>query len=101
MKAALLKPLIKKPKLDCNILSNYRPVSNLFFLSTIRERGFASLLSKCLLVSNVNGTQKSAFKCSHATETARLRVKSDIKVEDTDTILTRPSPSRVITRSSI
>jgi hypothetical protein len=32
MKVALVKPLIKNHTLDCNILNNYRPVSNLTFL---------------------------------------------------------------------
>ena len=62
MKAALLKPLIKKPNLDCNILSNYRPVSNLSFLSKIIERAVASQLSKCLLVNNLNETQQPYFR---------------------------------------
>ena len=78
MKAALLKPLIKKPNLDCNILSNYRPVSNLSFLCKIIERAVASQLSKYLLVNNLNETQQSAFKCGHSTETVLLRVKNDI-----------------------
>ena len=78
MKAALLKPLIKKPNLDCNILSNYRPVSNLSFLSKIIERTVASQLNKYLLVKNLNETQQSAFKCGHSIETALLRVKNNI-----------------------
>ena len=39
MKHALVKPLLKKPKLDPECLKNYRPVSNLFqFLSKVLER---------------------------------------------------------------
>jgi hypothetical protein len=34
MKAALVKPLIKKSSSDRNILNNYRPISNLPFLSS-------------------------------------------------------------------
>ena len=33
MKSAIINPLIKKPSLDPETLSNYRPVSNLPFLS--------------------------------------------------------------------
>jgi len=35
MKAALVKPLIKNNTMDCNILNNYKPVSNLTFLSKV------------------------------------------------------------------
>ena len=38
MKHALVKPLLKKPKLDPECLKNYRPVSNLPFLSKVLER---------------------------------------------------------------
>ena len=48
-KIAPLKPSIKKTNLDFNILSNYRPVSNLSFLFKIRERTVASHLSNMLL----------------------------------------------------
>ena len=37
-KHALVKPLLKKAILDPNCLSNYRPVSNLPFLSKVLER---------------------------------------------------------------
>jgi len=37
VKAALVKPLIKNHTMDCNILNNYRPVSNLTFLSKVIE----------------------------------------------------------------
>ena len=38
LKLAVIKSLIKKPNLDVNVLSNYRPISNLPFLSKILEK---------------------------------------------------------------
>ena len=38
MKAALVTPLLKKPSLDKNVMENFRPVSNLSFISKLRER---------------------------------------------------------------
>jgi len=35
MKAALIKPLINQHNMVCNILNNYRPISNLTFLSQV------------------------------------------------------------------
>ena len=37
-KSAIVKPLLKKPTLDQNNLKNYRPVSNLMFLSKVLEK---------------------------------------------------------------
>ncbi len=38
MKEAMIFPILKKPQLDQDILNNYRPVSNLTFLSKLIER---------------------------------------------------------------
>ena len=38
MKQALVTPLLKKDDLDPEVLKNYRPVSNLSFLSKVLER---------------------------------------------------------------
>ena len=37
-KTTVVKPLLKKPNLDCGVLSNYRPILNLPFLSKILEK---------------------------------------------------------------
>ena len=43
-KSAVVKPLIKKPTLDCEVLKNYRPISNLPFLSKLIEKVIAERL---------------------------------------------------------
>ena len=78
MKAALVKPLIKKHTIDCNILNNYRPVSNLTFLSKVIEKAVAFHLSKYLIKNNLNESLQSAYKSRYSTETALVRVKNDI-----------------------
>ena len=40
-KDSLVTPLIKKPSLDCNVLKNYRPVTNLSFISKILEKDYS------------------------------------------------------------
>ena len=37
-KSSIVVPLIKKNGLDCEVIKNYRPVSNLSFLSKIIEK---------------------------------------------------------------
>ena len=78
MKTALVKLLIKKSSSDCNILNNYRPISNLPFLSKLIERAVAIRLKKYLFNNNLNELQLSAYKCDHSTEPALIRVKNDI-----------------------
>ena len=51
MEKAIVKPLLKKPTLD-HIKKNYRPVSNLSFLSKLVEK--ASMLSFSGHVENNN-----------------------------------------------
>ena len=44
-KNSVVKPLLKKPSLDKELLSNYRPISNLSFLSKLSERVVLSRLN--------------------------------------------------------
>ena len=46
MKTALVRPLLKKSSLDQEILKQYRPVSNLSFMSKIIEKAVSSQITK-------------------------------------------------------
>ncbi len=43
-----MQPILKKPNLDCTVLSNYRPISKLPFLSKILEKVILSQLASYL-----------------------------------------------------
>ena len=58
--------LLKKPYLDKNDLKNYRPVSNLSFISKVVEKMVASRLVELNDLSNPN---QSAYRKNHSTET--------------------------------
>ena len=77
-KEALITPLLKKPSLDPNNLSNYRPISNLSFLSKVLERVVAARITEHLTINNLLDTYQSAYRSFHSTETAILRVHNDI-----------------------
>ena len=75
-KYAIVSPLLKKPFLDPDELRNYRPVSNLTFASKVIERIVASRLTR-YLESHMPRMQ-SGYRKYHSTETALLRVMSDV-----------------------
>ena len=43
LKTALMRPLLKKPGLDKEVLKNYRPVSNLPFILKVLEKVVAKI----------------------------------------------------------
>ena len=75
---ARIKPLLKKPGLDPDIVKNYRPVSNLPFLSKIMEKVVDARLEHHLVQNNLHKPSQSAYKRFHSTETALLKVQNDI-----------------------
>ena len=77
-KEALVDPLLKKLNLDINVLKNYRPVSNLLFISKVLERVVFSQIGGHLSENNLNEKFQSAYKARHSTETCLLKVTSDI-----------------------
>ena len=78
MKKAVVAPLLKKQGLD-PIPNNYRPVSNLSFISKLIEGVVArQLTSFCAKKNNLHESMQSAYKQCHNTETALLRVKNDL-----------------------
>ena len=68
-KDSVVKPLLKKPSLDKELLSNYRPISNLSFLSKLLERAVLSHLNESLTSNNPLNPNQSAYTKHHSTET--------------------------------
>ena len=75
---AYVTPLQKKPSLDRNILKNYRPVSNLSFISKLIEKVVAKQLNEFISHEGLLNVNQSAYKSSHSTETALLKIQNDI-----------------------
>ena len=77
LKFALLRPLLKKLGLAL-IEKNFRPVSNLPFLSKLIERIVAFQLIDYVKQNNLYEPLQSAYKDGHSTETALLCVMQDL-----------------------
>lgn len=77
-KHAIVTPILKKAGLDPDDPKNYRPISNLTYMSKVIERLVSSQLSKYLHVNSLLPVVQSAYRSGHSTETAVLKVFSDI-----------------------
>ena len=77
-KSAIVRPLLKKHNLDPNELKNYRPISNLCFLSKLLEKVVLNQLNFHLSTNNLLNPFQSAYRQSHSTETALLHILNDL-----------------------
>jgi len=80
IKTTIVKPLIKNT-MDCNILNNYRPVSNLTILYKVIEMTVAFHLNKYLINNNLNELLQYAYKSGRGTETTLVWVKHYIRIQ--------------------
>ena len=78
LKNAVLTPLLKKPNLDHEVLSNLRPISNLKVISKVIEKVVAVRLQVYLDSYQLTEPLQSAYKSFHSCETALVRVQNDI-----------------------
>ena len=77
LKNDLVHPLLKKPGINC-IFWNYRPISNLSFLSKLIERTVCKKITQYTGTTGMAKKFQSAYRAFHSTETALFKVKGDI-----------------------
>ena len=77
-KSAYVTPLIKKPSLDAADVKSYRPISNLSVVSKLLERVISRKLVSFLSTHDLMPPLQSAYRRGHSTETAVVKVLSDI-----------------------
>ena len=76
-KMATVTPLLKKSDLELH-LQNYRPVSNLSYISKTVERCVVSQLNSYLSANNLQSGHQSAYKESFSTETALCSLMDEL-----------------------
>ena len=75
---ALVIPSLKKSNLNADDFMNYRPISNLTYMSKLLEKACLKQLLEHLNNNDLNGRFQSAYKKFHSCETALLKIKDDI-----------------------
>ena len=78
MKHAVVVPALKKGVSDASVLTNYRPISNITFVTKITERFVAQQLQHFMEENRIYGIYKSAYRAHHSAETALVRIHNDI-----------------------
>ena len=82
-KLSIVIPLIKKPGLDREMLKNYRPVSNLPFLSKVIEKVIFICMLGHILDTNIVDSFQSAYRAGHSCETALLLTRMTMIIYST------------------
>ena len=78
-KKAIVSPLIKKPNGDTSF-TNYRPISNLPFISKVAEKVIANQMNSYIKENKLDEPLQSAYKKKHSTHTALIKVFNDILI---------------------
>ena len=77
-KNGLVKPLLKKHGLNPEDLQNYRPVTNLPYISKLLEKIVLKQLRDHLESNKLMDPFQSAYRLRHSTESALLKITNDI-----------------------
>ena len=88
-KMAILLPLLKKISLDPEIFNNFRPNSNLMYISKLTERVVVSRPHSHMITNDLYEENQSSYRKLHSTETALVSVNDDIlrAIDDNKCIL--------------
>ena len=78
MKHAIVKPSLKKYNADPDSLKNYRPISNLSFVSKILERVVLDQFNEYLEDHNLFCSEQSGYRPHHSCKTLLIRMNEDI-----------------------
>ena len=80
LKSAVVAPLLKELDdfVDKEVYKNYRPVSNLVFVSKLTERCVGPRLDKHMNVNNLETPEHHGYKAGHSSETLLLELVDNL-----------------------
>ena len=77
-KHAVVTPILKKRGTDVNVLSNFRPISNISFAAKATEHFVSRQLQRFLDENGILGDYRSVYQPSHTAETALWRIHNEV-----------------------
>ena len=80
LKESTITPVLKKTGLDPNVLNNYRPITNLQFLSKLIEKVVHRRLTHHMTLNNLHCSTQFGYKKYHSTETLLLQIVDETLV---------------------
>ena len=80
LKTGIILPKVKNNKESIDMLSNYRPITNISFLSKIVEKVIAQQLTQYLDTNHMLPVVQSAYRRNHSTETALVNIINELLV---------------------
>ena len=78
LKLSHITPLLKEPSLSKDDMKNYRPVSNLNFISKLLEKNIAKRIPSHLVSNDLLNRYQSAYRPMYSPETVLLKVQNDL-----------------------
>lgn len=78
IKDSVIIPLLKKSGIDPEILKNYRPVTNVEWISKCIEKVISIRLYEHMSINNIHSKYQHGYKKYHSTETLLLKLSNDI-----------------------
>ncbi len=78
LKHTIVQPVLKRTGLDPTDLSNFRPISKMYFLSKVLKKVVFIKLQSFFKNNSICEVFQFGFRAKHSTESARLRVQNDI-----------------------
>ena len=80
LKESIITPILKKHNLDADLLKNYRPISNIEFLSKIIEKVVLVRLNEHMDQNNLHTPEQFGYKKGHSTEHVVLEIVDEVLV---------------------
>ena len=78
LKNACVVPLLKRQSLNSDVMGNYRPVSNLSYVSKVIEKYVYRQVIVDLESNSLLDRYQSAYEANHSCETALVKIHNDI-----------------------